>query len=207
MGVGVNTVQEISFFAVDSLRQLAQKFIQKGELSNFHFQKDFLRPFEHIMKNNKCGTVRDMVVRCVANMVHMQGHNIKSGWTNIFSVFHIAAADQDENIVELAFQTTGKIVTEVFETQFTAMVDSFQDGIKCLSEFACNAAFPDTSMEAIRLIRKCAQFIATHTEMFSDTGGGGGESGESPRSIPDNDRIWIKGWFPILFELSCIVSR
>ena len=33
-----------------------------------------------------------------------QGHNIKSGWTNIFSVFHIAAADQDENIVELAFQ-------------------------------------------------------------------------------------------------------
>ena len=57
--VGVNTVQEISFFAVDSLRyylkkvhendiylfprQLAQKFIQKGELSNFHFQKDFLR--------------------------------------------------------------------------------------------------------------------------------------------------------------------
>merc|ERR1719400_2283997 len=77
--VGVNTVQEISFFAVDSLRQLAQKFIQKGELSNFHFQKDFLRPFEHIMKNNKSGAVRDMVVRCVANMVHMQGHNIKSG--------------------------------------------------------------------------------------------------------------------------------
>ena len=25
--------------------------------------------------------------------------------------------------------------------------------------------------------------------------------------IPDTDRIWIKGWFPILFELSCIVSR
>jgi len=199
--VGVNTVQEISFFAVDSLRQLAQKFIQKGELSNFHFQKDFLRPFEHIMKNNKCGTVRDMVVRCVANMVHMQGHNIKSGWTNIFSVFHIAAADQDENIVELAFQTTGKIVTEVFETQFTAMVDSFQDAIKCLSEFACNAAFPDTSMEAIRLIRKCAQFIAGHRELFS------AHQVEESGNIPDMDRIWIKGWFPILFELSCIVSR
>jgi brefeldin A-inhibited guanine nucleotide-exchange protein len=25
--------------------------------------------------------------------------------------------------------------------------------------------------------------------------------------VPDVDRIWIKGWFPILFELSCIVSR
>ena len=199
--VGINTAQDISFFAVDSLRQLAQKFIQKGELSNFHFQKDFLRPFEHIMKNNKCGTVRDMVVRCVANMVHMQGHNIKSGWTNIFSVFHIAAADQDENIVELAFQTTGKIVTEVFQSQFIAMVDSFQDAIKCLSEFACNAAFPDTSMEAIRLIRKCAQFIAGHRELFS------AHQVDESGSIPDMDRIWIKGWFPILFELSCIVSR
>ena len=70
-----------------------------------YFQKDFLRPFEHIMKNNKSGAVRDMVVRCVANMVHMQGHNIKSGWT----VFHLAAADTDKNIVELTFQTTGKI--------------------------------------------------------------------------------------------------
>jgi len=205
--VGVSTTQDISFFAVDSLRQLAQKFIQKGELSNFHFQKDFLRPFEHIMKNNKCGTVRDMVVRCVANMVHMQGHNIKSGWTNIFSVFHLAAADQDENIVELAFQTTGKIVTEDFETQFRAMVDSFQDAIKCLSEFACNAAFPDTSMEAIRLIRKCAQFIAGHTDLFTDHNGSEVSGLESSGNIPDVDRIWIKGWFPILFELSCIVSR
>ena len=201
--VGCSQAQDISFFAVDSLRQLAQKFIEKGELPNFHFQKDFLRPFEHIMKNNKSGAVRDMVVRCVANMVHMQGHNIKSGWTNIFSVFHLAAADNDENIVELAFQTTGKIVTQDFELHFPHILDSFQDSVKCLSEFACNAAFPDTSMEAIRLIRKCAQFIATHTEMFSDHS----QTEDTPGQIPDVDRIWIKGWFPILFELSCIVSR
>ena len=63
---------------MDSLRQLAQKFIAKGELANFHFQKDFLRPFEHIMKNNKSGAVRDMVVRCVANMVHMQVRGLKT---------------------------------------------------------------------------------------------------------------------------------
>jgi len=203
--VGCNKAQDISFFAVDSLRQLSQKFIAKGELANFHFQKDFLRPFEHIMKNNKSGAVRDMVVRCVANMVHMQGPNIKSGWTNIFSVFHLAAADTDENIVELAFQTMGKIVTQDFEQHFPHILDSFQDCVKCLSEFACNAAFPDTSMEAIRLIRKCAQFIATHTDMFSVSSGG--QDVDTPGHIPDVDRIWIKGWFPILFELSCIVSR
>ncbi len=52
-------------------------------------------------------TIRDMVVRCVAQMVNSQAKNIKSGWKNVFSVFHSAAADLDEGIVELAFQTTG----------------------------------------------------------------------------------------------------
>ena len=58
-------------------------------------------------------------------------------------------------------------------------------------------------MEAIRLIRRCAQFIATHTEMFSVRDSAPDTAGH----IPDVDRIWIKGWFPILFELSCIDSR
>ena len=54
-----------------------------------------------------------MVVRCVAQMVNSQAANIKSGWKNIFSVFHLAASDHDEGIVELAFQTTGKIICEL----------------------------------------------------------------------------------------------
>lgn len=45
--------EEISFFAIDSLRQLSMKFIEKGEFANFRFQKDFLRPFEVIMKKNQ----------------------------------------------------------------------------------------------------------------------------------------------------------
>lgn len=53
-----------------------------------------------------------MVIRCVAQMVNSQAANIRSGWKNIFSVFHQAAADHDETIVELAFQTTGHIVSE-----------------------------------------------------------------------------------------------
>jgi hypothetical protein len=47
----------------------------------------------------------------------------------------------------------------IFEKYFSATIDSFQDAVKCLSEFACNASFPDTSMEAIRLIRNCAKFV------------------------------------------------
>ena len=52
-------------------------------------------------------TIRDMVVRCVAQMVNAKANQVKSGWKNIFSVFHLAASDHDANIVEMAFQTCG----------------------------------------------------------------------------------------------------
>ncbi|KAK7489018.1 hypothetical protein BaRGS_00019679, partial [Batillaria attramentaria] len=198
--VGCSPMEDVAFFAVDSLRQLSMKFIEKGEFSNFRFQKDFLRPFEHIMKRNRSPTIRDMVVRCVAQMVNSQAASIKSGWKNIFSVFHLAASDHDEGIVELAFQTTGKIILSVFEKHFASIIDSFQDAVKCLSEFACNAAFPDTSMEAIRLIRSCAKYVAEKPHMFRDHAG-------EELNVPEEDRVWVRGWFPVLFELSCVINR
>uniref|UniRef100_A0A672QPV6 ARF guanine nucleotide exchange factor 1 n=1 Tax=Sinocyclocheilus grahami TaxID=75366 RepID=A0A672QPV6_SINGR len=196
--VGCNPNEDVAIFAVDSLRQLSMKFLEKGELANFRFQKDFLRPFEHIMKKNRSPTIRDMVVRCIAQMVNSQAGNIRSGWKNIFSVFHLAASDQDESIVELAFQTTGHIVTNVFEKHFPATIDSFQDAVKCLSEFACNASFPDTSMEAIRLIRHCAKYVSDRPQVNYTS---------DDMNVAPEDRVWVRGWFPILFELSCIINR
>uniref|UniRef100_A0A3P8URS3 ARF guanine nucleotide exchange factor 2 n=1 Tax=Cynoglossus semilaevis TaxID=244447 RepID=A0A3P8URS3_CYNSE len=198
--VGCNPNEDVAIFAVDSLRQLSMKFLEKGELANFRFQKDFLRPFEHIMKKNRSPTIRDMVIRCVAQMVNSQAANIRSGWKNIFSVFHQAAADHDETIVELAFQTTGHIVSNTFKEHFAAAIDSFQDAVKCLSEFVCNAAFPDTSMEAIRLIRHCARYVAERPQALR-------EYTSDDMNVAPGDRVWVRGWFPILFELSCIINR
>lgn len=56
----------------------------------------------------------------------------------------------------------------IFEKYFSATIDSFQDAVKCLSEFACNAAFPDTSMEAIRLIRACAKYVAEKPQVSAN---------------------------------------
>lgn len=53
---------------------------------------------------------------------------------------------------------------------FELSIDSFQDGIMCLSEFACNSAFPDISMEAIRLIRQCARHINETPEVSAGDG-------------------------------------
>jgi Sec7-like guanine-nucleotide exchange factor len=51
----------VGFFALDSLRQLAMRFLEKEELAHFKFQKDFLKPFEYTMVHNANPDIRDMV--------------------------------------------------------------------------------------------------------------------------------------------------
>ena len=48
-------------YAVDSLKQLAMKFLEKNEMANYHFQKEFLKPFELITAKNTNVQIRDMV--------------------------------------------------------------------------------------------------------------------------------------------------
>jgi brefeldin A-inhibited guanine nucleotide-exchange protein len=51
----------VGSFALDSLRQLAMRFLEKEELPHFKFQKDFLKPFEYTMIHNQNPEIRDMV--------------------------------------------------------------------------------------------------------------------------------------------------
>uniref|UniRef100_A0A915PU37 SEC7 domain-containing protein n=1 Tax=Setaria digitata TaxID=48799 RepID=A0A915PU37_9BILA len=198
---GCNANENISHFAVDALRQLSMKFLERGELPNFRFQKDFLRPFEIIMNRNRAFQSRELVVECISHMVNTHYNKIISGWKNVFSVFTMAAGLSDEGIVESAFTTTNFIITTVFSAEFGNALDSFQDAIKCLSEFACNASFPDISMEAIRLIRLCATYVSTNQQQFIE------HQWEDSANLQDAQRIFLRGWFPIMFELSCIIGR
>lgn len=59
--VGCHSNTSVVFFALDSLRQLSMRFLEIEELPHFKFQKDFLKPFEHVMANNTVVPVKDMV--------------------------------------------------------------------------------------------------------------------------------------------------
>jgi brefeldin A-inhibited guanine nucleotide-exchange protein len=91
--VGCHTNTTVVFFALDSLRQLSMRFMEIEELPGFKFQKDFLKPFEHIMANSNTVTVKDMVLRCLIQMIQARGDNIRSGWKTMFGVFTIAARE------------------------------------------------------------------------------------------------------------------
>jgi brefeldin A-inhibited guanine nucleotide-exchange protein len=88
-------------YAIDLLKQLAMKFLEKDEHANYHFQKEFLKPFETIMANNQSAKIRDLLIRCLSNMIVSKSHNIKSGWKSILVVCSIAAGDRDGTILHM----------------------------------------------------------------------------------------------------------
>ena len=91
--VGCHSNTHVVFFALDSLRQLSMRFLEIEELPGFKFQKDFLKPFEHIIGNSSAVTVKDMVLRCLIQMIQARGENIRSGWKTMFGVFTVAARE------------------------------------------------------------------------------------------------------------------
>ena len=149
--VGCHNNTAVVFFALDSLRQLSMRFMEIEELPGFKFQKDFLKPFEHVMENSTVVTVKDMVLRCLIQMIQARGDNIRSGWKTMFGVFTVAAREQYEAIVNIAFDYT----TQIYNTRFGVVISqgAFPDLISCLTEFSKNLRFPKKSLQAIDLLR------------------------------------------------------
>ena len=55
-------------YAVDSLRQLAMKFLERDELANYSFQNDFLKPFVIVMRLSRALEIRELIIRCAARL-------------------------------------------------------------------------------------------------------------------------------------------
>lgn len=92
---------------------------------------------------------------------------LSSALSKIFFLFQFIAAVKQLSgwfIFDLYLSCRSNSVN-TFNDHFAAAIDSFQDVVKCLAEFVCNTAFPDTSMEAIRLIRQCARYVSQRPEV------------------------------------------
>jgi brefeldin A-inhibited guanine nucleotide-exchange protein len=68
---------DVSTFAVDSLRQLCVKLLEREELEHFATQNEYLRTFEVIVRHNPNPAVKELVISSLSAMV--QGCMLKSG--------------------------------------------------------------------------------------------------------------------------------
>ncbi|KAF7551080.1 hypothetical protein G7046_g7823 [Stylonectria norvegica] len=202
--VGCHNNMNIVFFALDSLRQLSMRFMEIEELAGFKFQKNFLKPFEHVLANSHNITVKDMVLRCLIQMIQARGDNIRSGWRTMFGVFTVAAREPYESIVNLAFEN----VNLVYRTKFGVVISqgAFTDLIVCLTEFSKNLKFQKKSLAALELLKsliptmlKTPECPLSHRETKAIGNGGTTKAPEDLKRSQTNTSVEEGYWFPVLF--------
>jgi len=72
--------------AIDSLRQIVSKLLQKPDLMAYNFQSEFFRPFEIIFNQSINRPDRsELILSCLAFIVQ-NSKNINSGWIVIFNI-------------------------------------------------------------------------------------------------------------------------
>ncbi|XP_028064187.1 brefeldin A-inhibited guanine nucleotide-exchange protein 1 isoform X1 [Camellia sinensis] len=212
VSVGLSENLSVAIFVMDSLRQLAVKFLEREELANYNFQNEFLRPFVIVMQKSNSAEIRELIVRCLSQMVLSRVSNVKSGWKSVFMVFTAAAADERKNIVLLAFETMEKIVREYFPYITETETLTFTDCVRCLIAFTNSRFNSDVSLNAIAFLRYCAVKLADGglvcNEKSKFDGSSipvGNEDASDGQTFSDKDDH-VSFWVPLLTGLSRLTS-
>ncbi|TQD86038.1 hypothetical protein C1H46_028424 [Malus baccata] len=213
--IGCSENLSIAIFAMDSLRQLSMKFLDREELANYNFQNEFMKPFVIVMRKSSAVEIRELIIRCVSQMVLSRVNNVKSGWKSMFMVFTTAAYDDHKNIVLLAFEIIEKIIRDYFPYITETETTTFTDCVNCLIAFTNSRFNKDISLNAIAFLRFCATKLADgglgSSSKNKDKEASGKISPSSPQAwkdgkqengeMPDkDDHIYF--WFPLLAGLS-----
>jgi brefeldin A-inhibited guanine nucleotide-exchange protein len=198
--VGCHNNTHVVFFALNSLRQLSMRFMEIEELPGFKFQKDFLKPFELILSNASQVAVKDMVLRCLIQMIQARGDMIRSGWRTMFGVFTVAAKEPYESIVNLAFDN----VTQVYNSRFGVVVSqgAFADLVVCLTEFSKNMKFQKKSLQAIETLKSTVPKMLRTPECPLSQKAPGHKDAPQAENIPKQPIRQTQEeqyWFPVLF--------
>ncbi|PKA61135.1 Brefeldin A-inhibited guanine nucleotide-exchange protein 2 [Apostasia shenzhenica] len=213
--IGCSENLSIAIFAMDSLRQLAMKFFDRKELANYNFQNQFMKPFVIVMRKSRAVEIRELVIRCVSQMVFSRVKNVKSGWKSTFMVLTTASYDEHKNIVFLAFEILEKIIKDCFPYITDIETTAFTDCVNCLIAFTNSRFSKDVSLQAISLLQFGATKLAegdfssrsnSAKENFKDVSANtnkpclGKDKPYNLKSSEMDDHLLL--WFPLLAGLS-----
>lgn len=206
--VGCHPNPNVGYFAIDKLHQLAMKFMDLDELSYFKFQKDFLRPYDYILGNTRDPGIKDMVLRCIHQLIQAKSRNMKSGWRTIFSALARAGRDNTESVVTYAFEIVRSLHTSFFDTVIANQ--AAPELINSLVEFCKNSKFDKVSFQAVELFKSTVPRIAdvalaegVRVRRAWEEEGFGGEVDTATKQRKEDPML--KYWFPILFGLYEII--
>ncbi len=192
------------------------RFLEKEELPNFKFQKDFLKPFEYTMIHNQNPEIRDMVLislndpnkrtnisfqvlQCLQQMIQARVQNMRSGWRTMFGVFSAASKVPTERVANSAFE----IVTRLNNEHFSAVVrhGAFADLTVCITEFCKVSKYQKISLLAIAMLRGVIPVMMESSDCSLYLG-----KPDAPLTS-DMDEGMIRFWFPVLFGFHDIIMN
>jgi len=209
--VGLHVNQNVAMYAIDSLKQLSVKFLQKNELSNFNFQRVFLMPYELIMIKTKSHVTKELVLNCIEVMIRSCASNIHSGWRTIFAIFSAAAVQDLGDIATNAFT----IVEQLMNTQFELLIYDFVELMNCLVSFA-SSAHTNLSLRSLELLSTCADHLAggridPAVDAQNASSDSKGISWEKSKPVVaaahmNEDASVFRLWWPLLLGLSTSVA-
>merc|ERR1719456_968522 len=186
----------VAMFSVDSLRQLAMKFLEKQELTSFHFQVEFLRPFESILTTSGVSSdLKEYIVSILSNMCQSRASNLKSGWKVVLSTLSAAVIAEDCTAARL--QTTFQTVARLQADHRDLFVDHFPDAVRCIAACAASKADAELSRECLQLLQKSAALLRELQPADGTMAAGEAELDKShPAAL----------WFPIFRAAGSLVS-
>ncbi|GAA99731.1 hypothetical protein E5Q_06434 [Mixia osmundae IAM 14324] len=195
-----HTNARVSFLALDSLRQLAMRFLEKEELAHFKFQKDFLKPFQYTMVNNKNPDARDMILQCLRQMLQARIINLRSGWRTMFGVFSASSKVGNERIATQAFEIVKSIKRDHFATVISH--GSFADLAVCITDFCKISKYQRVSLHAIEMLKDMVPQMLSSPECPLSEAYKSNSSEEV--ELSQDPMLW---WFPILFGFYDIIMN
>ncbi|KAL9325769.1 hypothetical protein ACSQ67_006414 [Phaseolus vulgaris] len=196
ISAGSHHDEKIAMYAIDSLRQLSIKYLERAELAKFSFQNDILKPFVVLMRNSQSESKRRLIVDCIVQMIKSKVGSIKSGWRSVFMIFTASADDELESIVESAFENVEQVILEHFDQ---VVGDCFMDCVNCLIRFANNKSSHRISLKAIALLRICEDRLAEGLIP-------GGALMPINANLDATLEVTEHFWFPMLAGLSDLTS-
>ncbi|KAJ3056406.1 Brefeldin A-inhibited guanine nucleotide-exchange protein 2 [Rhizophlyctis rosea] len=178
--VGLHPSLTVATFAVDSLRQLSMKFLEREELGHYNSQGEFLKSFEWIMRWTTRWEIKELILQSLSQMIAARSRSIRSGWKSIFGVLTRAAipsgtaqndsslerhGDEEEDDHDRLVRASVAVVQGVFRDNFDAVLNAgaFVDYVACLAEFALLEGHGQTHDEvvigSVQLLQFCAKFL------------------------------------------------
>ncbi len=161
--VGSHSSVELGMYAVDSLRQLAQRFLRRfseeDEFASLRFQELFLKPFDEIVCRTEHAEVVEFVLRCIQQFIQTEGvTNIRSGWAAIFST--LSSSVQFE-ASKSTIQTAGLIAGQIVHTYFPLVVDHIGPMRTCLDHLRAQNVDPAVSGNMVGALARYLEAVIT----------------------------------------------